>query len=154
MSLVSFPQSLKKLTLCRTELNWEDLTRSIGSLPLLQFLELWKACKGPKWETAEGGFCSLRVLKICNFWSYDDLRYWEMDSAHFPRLEHLYLIFLTKLEDIPSCIGDIPTLKSIRVRECNKSVTDSAKRIKVEQEENGNEDLQVVFYTRFMTEDW
>ncbi|KAL8544344.1 hypothetical protein ACS0TY_004765 [Phlomoides rotata] len=74
-----------------------------------------------------------------------NLRYWEMDSAHFPRLEHLYLLFLEKLEEIPSCIGDIPTLKSIRVRECNKSVTDSAKRIKVEQEENGNEDLQVVF---------
>ncbi|KAL8543450.1 hypothetical protein ACS0TY_004115 [Phlomoides rotata] len=152
-SLVSFPQSLKKLTLTRTRLNWEDLTRSIGSLPLLQFLVLWNACVGPKWETAEGDFCSLRVLKIWSvdydlrYWETDsagfDLRYWETDSAHFPRLEHLCLDGLKNLEEIPSCIGDIPTLKSIRVRNCNKSVTDSAKGIKVEQEENGNEDLQV-----------
>ncbi|KAL8557514.1 hypothetical protein ACS0TY_004815 [Phlomoides rotata] len=140
-SLVTFPQSLKKLILFHTKLGWEDLTRSIGSLPLLQFLTLWEACVGPKWETAEGGFCSLRVLRI---WSYDDLRYWETDSAHFPRLEHLRLKFLRNLEEIPSCIGDISTLKSIRVRDCNKPVTDSAIKIKVEQEENGNLDLQVV----------
>ncbi|KAL8557509.1 hypothetical protein ACS0TY_004811 [Phlomoides rotata] len=139
-SLVTFPQSLKKLILVCTRLGWEDLTRCIGSLPLLQFLALRFACVGLKWETAEGNFCSLRVLII---WCYD-LRYWETDSVHFPRLEHLRLHVLEKLEEIPSCIGDIPTLKSILVRDCNKSVTDSAKRIKVEQEENGNEDLQVV----------
>ncbi|KAL8544346.1 hypothetical protein ACS0TY_004766 [Phlomoides rotata] len=149
-SLVTFPQSLKKLILVCTRLGWEDLTRCIGSLPLLQFLALRFACVGLKWETAEGNFCSLRVLKI---WCYD-LRYWETDSVHFPRLEHLRLHVLEKLEEIPSCIGDIPTLKSILVRDCNKSVTDSAKRIKVEQEENGNEDLQVVIKTRYMREDW
>ncbi|KAL8538761.1 hypothetical protein ACS0TY_000680 [Phlomoides rotata] len=141
-NLVSFPHSLKKLTLYGTNLSWEDLTIRIGSLPLLQVLKLENdSCVGPKWETVEGKFFNLRVLSI----SYcRDLESWDMDNTHFPRLEHLRLVLLTKLEEIPLSIGDIPTLKSIRVKLCSKSVNDSAERIKEEQEENGNEDLQVM----------
>ncbi|KAL8551010.1 hypothetical protein ACS0TY_000190 [Phlomoides rotata] len=144
-NLVSFPHSLKKLILRGTELDWEDLTTRIGSLPLLQFLRLsLGACRGPKWKTVEGQFCSLKVLQIADA---DDLKYWDTDSSHFPRLEHLLLQFLEELEEIPSSIGDIPTLKSIQLVGCSKFADDSAKRIKAEQEENGNEDLQVIIYS-------
>ncbi|KAL8551062.1 hypothetical protein ACS0TY_000226 [Phlomoides rotata] len=141
-NLVSFPNSLKKMSLNGTELSWEELTIRIGSLPHLQLLALTlNACMGPKWETVEGQFCSLKVLHI----SYcDDLKYWDTDSAHFPRLEHLRLHFLEEFEEIPSSIGDISTLKSIRLEHCGRSARDSAERIKEEQEENGNEDLQVI----------
>ncbi|KAL8551056.1 hypothetical protein ACS0TY_000221 [Phlomoides rotata] len=144
-NLVSFPHSLKKLILSGTELDWEDLTTRIGSLPLLQFLRLsLGACRGPKWKTVEGQFCSLQVLQIADA---DDLKYWDTDSSHFPRLEHLLLQFFEELEEIPSSIGDIPTLKSIQLVGCSKFADDSAKRIKAEQEENGNEDLQVIIYS-------
>ncbi|KAL8551005.1 hypothetical protein ACS0TY_000185 [Phlomoides rotata] len=138
---VSFPHSLKKLILSGTQLNWEEVTMRIGSLPLLQFLILdWDACVGDTWKTIEGQFCSLRCLKIK---SCEELKYWETDSSYFPRLEILHLDGLTNLEEIPSSIGDIPTLKSIQLKYCSKSAEVSAKRIREEQKENGNEDLDI-----------
>ncbi|KAL8551060.1 hypothetical protein ACS0TY_000224 [Phlomoides rotata] len=53
--------------------NWEELMIRIGSLPHLQHLRLsMEACMGPKWETIEGKFCSLKVMKIihCIFFFY------------------------------------------------------------------------------------
>ncbi|KAL8546125.1 hypothetical protein ACS0TY_006014 [Phlomoides rotata] len=140
-SLVSFPHSLKKLILHGTQLNWEEVTMRIGSLPLLQYLRLnGHACLGDRWETIEGHFCGLRVLQIM---FCEELKYWETDSSHFPRLEILHLDSLKNLEEIPSSIGDIPTLKSIWLRYCSKSVDVSAERIREEQKENGNEDLDI-----------
>ncbi|KAL8538142.1 hypothetical protein ACS0TY_000195 [Phlomoides rotata] len=96
-SLVSFPHSLKKLTLYGTRLNWEKLIIRLGSLPLLQLLRLQsQACVGSRWETTEElgeKLCNLRVLQIS---SCSDLKYWETDSVHFPRLEILRLDDLTK----------------------------------------------------------
>ncbi|KAL8551041.1 hypothetical protein ACS0TY_000208 [Phlomoides rotata] len=46
-------------------------------------------------------------------------------------------------------VGDIPTLKSIQLEACAKSADDSARRIMDEQEESGNEDLQVIIVPRF-----
>ncbi|KAL8481737.1 hypothetical protein ACS0TY_028037 [Phlomoides rotata] len=140
-NLVSFPHSLKKLTLQGTQLNWEELGMRIGSLPILQFLRLSAdACVGARWETTEGQFCSLRVLRIT---FCEELKYWQTDNSHFPRLEILRLNGLYKLEEIPSSIGDIPMLKSIRLVSCSKSADVSAKRIIEEQKENGNEDLDL-----------
>ncbi|KAL8538120.1 hypothetical protein ACS0TY_000178 [Phlomoides rotata] len=136
-----FPHSLEKLTLCGTMLDWEECMKKIGYLPLLQYLRLYpNACFGPVWETVDGQFCSLRILKIhpCG------LRYWRTEDTHFPRLELLDLINLHVLEEIPSCIGDIPTLKSIRLDGCSKSIEDSARVIKEEQLEFGNTDLQLL----------
>ncbi|KAL8538107.1 hypothetical protein ACS0TY_000167 [Phlomoides rotata] len=137
---LSLPHSLKKLTLRGTMLNWEECTTKIGSLPLLECLRLdWEACCGAEWETVEGQFCSLKVLRIdsCN------LRYWITDSTHFPRLEDLLLRLLVDLEEIPLSIGDIPTLKSIRLDGCSTSAADSARRIIEEQRELENMDLQL-----------
>ncbi|KAL8464235.1 hypothetical protein ACS0TY_033951 [Phlomoides rotata] len=148
---VSFPHSLKKLSLYGTRLNWEDLTTRIGSLPLLQYLELdGHACVGDRWETIEGQFCSLTYLK---FFSCEELKYWETDSSHFPRLEILRLVLLKKLEEIPPSIGDIPTLKSIWLRSCSKSADASAERIREEQKENGNEDLNIDVISDWWAED-
>ncbi|KAL8551009.1 hypothetical protein ACS0TY_000189 [Phlomoides rotata] len=138
---VSFPCSLKKLILYGTQLNWEEVTMRIGSLPLLQFLRLHgPACIGDMWETIEGQFSSLRVLQIMFCW---ELKYWETDSSHFPRLETLSLVCLENLEEIPSSIGDVPTLKSIQLLSCSKSADVSAEIIREKQKENGNEDLDI-----------
>ncbi|KAL8513114.1 hypothetical protein ACS0TY_019334 [Phlomoides rotata] len=117
----------------------------IGYLPLLQYLRLYQnACCGSVWETVEGQFCSLRILKIdeCH-----DLRYWRTEDTHFPRLELLVLQDLHVLEEIPSSIGDILTLKSIRMGGCSKSAEDSARVIKNEQLELGNTDLELLIFS-------
>ncbi|KAL8538154.1 hypothetical protein ACS0TY_000206 [Phlomoides rotata] len=142
---LSLPHSLKKLSLKGTMLNWEECSKKIGSLPLLEFLRLdLSACCGQEWETVEGQFCSLKFLQIKECY---ELKYWRMDSNHFPCLEHLLLQHIIELEEIPSSIGDIPTLELIELENCSTPVEDSAKRIQAEQVELGNEDLQVIICT-------
>lgn len=74
---------------------------------------------------------------------YYDLVQWNAESSHFAILESLVLIGLCKLGEIPSGIGDIPTLRNVYVDECSTSAAISAMRIVEEQEELGNEGLQV-----------
>ncbi|EYU21829.1 hypothetical protein MIMGU_mgv1a001470mg [Erythranthe guttata] len=127
------PNSLKKLTLWRTKFYWEDMNTNIGLLPNLQVLKLSAdACVGTEWETVEGQFCNLRYLLIN---SCSELEWWTTDSSHFPCLEHLVLQQLDKLNEIPSCIGEIPTLQSIELNLCHDDAVISAKRIFDEQED-------------------
>ncbi|KAL8042740.1 hypothetical protein ABFX02_09G073000 [Erythranthe guttata] len=129
------PNSLKKLTLEGTYLKWEDMNTKIGLLPNLQVLKLKvNSFVGTEWETVEGQFCNLRYLLI-NMCS--DLEWWTTDSSHFPRLEHLVLQQLDKLNEIPSGIGEIPTLQSIELNLCHDDAVISAKRIFDEQEDLG-----------------
>ncbi|EYU31597.1 hypothetical protein MIMGU_mgv1a001843mg [Erythranthe guttata] len=135
------PNSLKKLTLHRTNLYWEDMKTKIGLLPNLQVLKLKaNSFVGTEWETVEGQFCNLKFLQICDC---SDLERWTTESAHFPRLEQLDLRHLDRLEEIPSDIGEIPTLQSIRVQYCSKATVISARRILDEQEEFDNVGLRV-----------
>ncbi|EYU21791.1 hypothetical protein MIMGU_mgv1a001064mg [Erythranthe guttata] len=130
------PNSIKKLTLSWTYLKWEDMKTKIGWLPNLEVLKLkYKSFLGGEWETVEGQFCNLRFLQICED---SDLEWWTTDSTHFPRLEQLKLWDLYKLKEIPSCIGEIPTLGSIELIYCSKSAVISAKEILDEQEDLGN----------------
>ncbi|GER44586.1 disease resistance protein RPP13 [Striga asiatica] len=133
--------SLKKLGLSETGLGWEDMGRSIGSLPNLQVLKLsFHSCVGPVWETTEGQFQTLKYLQILsNF----DLECWRTDSCHFPSLERVLLATLFQLKEVPREIGDIPTIKSIEVLDCLESAVLSAKEIINEQGELGNEGLRV-----------
>ncbi|KAL7139751.1 hypothetical protein ABFS83_09G074600 [Erythranthe nasuta] len=135
------PNSIKKLTLGRTHLKWEDMKTKIGWLPNLEILTLkYDSFVGAEWETVEGQFRNLRFLLIC--WC-SDLEWWTTDSTHFPRLEQLELSGLYKLKEIPSCIGEIPTLGSIELINCSKSAVISAKEILNEQEDLGNVGLRV-----------
>ncbi|KAL7099413.1 hypothetical protein ACP275_09G083200 [Erythranthe tilingii] len=141
--LVNFilPNSLKKLTLMRTCLKWEDMNTKIGLLPNLQVLKLKRnSFVGTEWETVEGQFCNLKFLLIqeCK-----DLECWTTDNNHFPHLEHLQLHYLNKLKEIPSCIGEISTLQSIQLKWCSDEVVISAKEILKEQEDSGNVGLRV-----------
>lgn len=58
-----FPQNLKKLTLERTFLPWEEMATNFSQLPKLEALKLIKfACLGTEWETIEDGFRQLKLL--------------------------------------------------------------------------------------------
>ncbi|KAL0298515.1 UNVERIFIED_CONTAM: ToMV susceptible protein tm-2 [Sesamum radiatum] len=118
-----------------------------GSLPSLHVLEVIECSfRDCKWETTEGEFPQLKFLKI----NSSNLKHWVTEeSSHFPSLERLLLYYCAKLCEIPDVIGEIPTLELIEVRTTrwNKPLLESAKRIKEEQQDSGNDCLQVRILT-------
>ncbi|XP_057775492.1 putative late blight resistance protein homolog R1A-10 [Salvia miltiorrhiza] len=143
---ISFPHSLKKLKLIfyfcyHVEL--EEILEKIGWLPLLQKLVLYHGrFKTGKWETIEGQFRSLKLLQL-NFCSLEN---WVMaESSHFPVLQELRLLYLHDVEEIPSEVGEIATLKSITLEYCSESAVESAAKIVEEQQDlqGGQLDLHV-----------
>ncbi|XP_057801649.1 uncharacterized protein LOC131016882 [Salvia miltiorrhiza] len=138
---LTFPQSLRKLTL---EMNrgfeWEKILEKIGSMPLLEKFKLEMGCFGTgKWEMVEGQFPSLKYLGLG---SCRSLEHWTVESnSIFPRLETLHLYDMQELKEIPTQIGDIPTLQKITMSDCGESAVMCAKEIVEEQVELQGEDL-------------
>ncbi|KAH6758339.1 hypothetical protein C2S51_018574 [Perilla frutescens var. frutescens] len=136
---LTLPSSLRELCLVRCFLRWEDLTM-LGSLPCLEALTLRFSIEGEEWNPVEGEFLCLKYLEI---WCCHDLIKWNAESFHFPVLESLAFRRLSRLEEIPSGIGEIPTLGHIQMEECGVCAAISAMRILVEQESLGNHGLQL-----------
>ncbi|KAL8458540.1 hypothetical protein ACS0TY_036168 [Phlomoides rotata] len=141
----TFPRSLRRLTLSlgnACAARSEDVLGIVGALPLLEKLIFrFGTFEGRVWETVEGQFRSLKFLKLEDC---PDLEIWRTESSHFPRLEHLVLVLLEELQVIPPEIGEITTLKSLKLVECRNSAVESAKRIQDDQEDNfGEVSLQV-----------
>ncbi|PWA80249.1 Disease resistance protein [Artemisia annua] len=82
---ISFPVTLKKLTLSGCRLPWFSMS-TIQSLPNLEILKLLNyAFEGPTWDTGEGQFRQLKFLKLQNL----DIHEWEAYSSNFPcQLQH------------------------------------------------------------------
>ncbi|KAL7153269.1 hypothetical protein ABFS83_04G155700 [Erythranthe nasuta] len=136
---LTFPCSLKKLSLDGFIVRYQDLT-VIGSLPCLEVLKLLdSSIKEDEWNPVEGEFLRLKFLLV--LWS--SLVYWNVESSHFPVLEKLVLLHMKELDGIPLEIGEIPTLRLIELKSCNESTIMSAFKIAEEQEDAGNELLQV-----------
>ncbi|XP_051115765.1 putative late blight resistance protein homolog R1B-16 [Andrographis paniculata] len=135
---VSFPHSLTKLSLYRCGF-WDDVS-AIGSLPNLEVLKL-KNCyfHGAEWNPVEGEFISLDTL----YMELVNIKNWNANSTHFPRLKLLELYRLTELNEIPLDIGEIATLRFLGVWHCSKSAIVSARNILEEQESLGNDGLVV-----------
>ncbi|KAL3825549.1 hypothetical protein ACJIZ3_021578 [Penstemon smallii] len=116
---LGFPVSLKKLTLIGCKISWKHM-KIIGDLPNLEILLIrYNAFEGPTWETVEDNFKKLECLKI----SVHGLNEWRVDDAnHFPSLRFLQLRNCENLEEIPSSIGEIPTLEIIDVNFCSDGV--------------------------------
>ncbi|XP_057802808.1 putative late blight resistance protein homolog R1C-3 [Salvia miltiorrhiza] len=138
---LTFPQSLKKLTLDMNDyFQWEKLLEKIGALPFLEKFKLWYGCFGTgKWEMVEGQFPSLKYLELH---SCPSLQHWTAESnSIFPRLEKLHLDDMRQLKEIPTQIGDILTLQKIWLENCGESAVMCAKEIVEEQVELQGEDL-------------
>ncbi|KAH6769047.1 hypothetical protein C2S51_014383 [Perilla frutescens var. frutescens] len=132
-----------------------DIPRDISRLLNLQTLiarlrggrlpsEIWKMSelRHLKLDTIifmEEGSLQLLVLDELN-----NLVRWRADETNFPILRHLSILDCPLLEEIPSGIGDIPTLQQIDVYKCNPCVEASAKEIqKAQQSEFDNYGLQL-----------
>lgn len=136
---LKLPSSLKKLCLTKCQLHWEDL-KLIGWLPHLEVLKLGLGSViGDEWNPVDGQFLRLKYLKI----HYTNLKHWNVESSHFPVLESLVLDQFFELDEIPSSIGHIQTLKVISLDYCKGSAAISAIDILEEQESFGKEGLQV-----------
>ncbi|KAH0724169.1 hypothetical protein KY285_000034 [Solanum tuberosum] len=136
----NFPPNLKKLTLCRTNLQCEDMN-ILRKLPNLEVLKLKDyAFRGLTWKLSnedEDGFLKLKFLLLESL----HLMQWEATSYHFASLEHLVLTNCRYLEQIPFDFVEIQTLQLIELHECMRSVLVSAEQIQEEQQSFGNDDL-------------
>ncbi|KAK4422663.1 putative late blight resistance proteinR1A-10 [Sesamum alatum] len=147
LSVFHFPPSVRKLTLSKCIIPWRFMT-TVGSLPNLEVLKIrnctfkdqeMQPTDDQEWEPKEGEFCSLQFLLLEKL----NLVQWRANETHFPRLRHLLIRGCSALEEIPSSIGEIPTLEIIELDECSPSIVASAKQIQEEQREYGNDSLQL-----------
>ncbi|XP_042029700.1 putative late blight resistance protein homolog R1B-16 [Salvia splendens] len=137
---LKLPSSLRKLVLNNSYMVWSDMA-TIALLPNLQILRLEQhAVVGAEWNFVNEEFRSLKHLIIFNC---DDMSNWIAEKSNFPVLETLDLWNLNKLDKVPWDIGEIPTLERICVRYCTKSTSMSAMEILEEQENLGNQVLQL-----------
>ncbi|CAI9111947.1 OLC1v1012298C1 [Oldenlandia corymbosa var. corymbosa] len=135
-----FPSSLRKLTLNGLEVEW-SLISSIGKLPNLEVLKLnSNSFIGNRWDVEDGQFLNLKQLEL----NWLKIRKWTFQDEPFPSLERLIMTFCFELRGIPASLGYIPTLEKIEMICCSPASSISACKIFREQQEMGNEVLQLV----------
>ncbi|KAL3321560.1 hypothetical protein AABB24_039259, partial [Solanum stoloniferum] len=138
--------TLTNLTLKNFYLHCQHLSE-IGSLQNLQVLSLkgisFETCK---WEVRDVEFPQLKVLKLHSGKAH--FEEWSVADDAFPNLEHLVLRDCKFLKEIPSWFGEISSLKSIEVRNCNENVDKSASDIRETQVEDYQNSKFEVFITR------
>ncbi|OIS98138.1 putative late blight resistance protein -like r1a-6 [Nicotiana attenuata] len=147
----SFPPNLKKLTLCRTFLPWEDMA-ILSKLPKLEVLQLKAhAFVGSEivgetvWEVTEIGFLELKFL----FLEKLHLDYWRVTDDYFPCLERIIIKNCSSLQEIPKGFADSMTLQLIELHQCSPSLVNSAELIRKEQLESlGNNMLKVYAFDK------
>lgn len=136
---LSFPSSLKKLTLKNCHLPWREMSK-IQCLPKLEVLKLLDgAFYKWLWDFGELPFQQLKYLKMEGL----DIVWWEASSINFPSLKQLAVLTCYDLTEIPLDIGYIPTLEYIEIDESSSLVMDSVERIQEEQHADGNFDLNI-----------
>ncbi|KAH0708234.1 hypothetical protein KY284_009661 [Solanum tuberosum] len=155
---LSYTRDTKTIPFCISAPNLTNLTlknfylyhqhlSEIGSLQNLQVLSLkgisFETCK---WEVRDDEFPQLRVLKLHAGKAH--FEEWSVADDAFPNLERLVLRDCKFLEEIPSWFGEISSLKSIEVRNCNENVENSARDIKETQVQDYDNYKFDVFITR------
>ncbi|XP_057800200.1 putative late blight resistance protein homolog R1B-17 [Salvia miltiorrhiza] len=153
LQCISFPRSLKKLCfVCGKFFHLEEILEKIGSLPLLEKLTLsFGQFATRRWEIVEGQFPSLKYLRL---WQCVNMECWTLEGCCLPRLEQLRLWWMESLEEFPSEIGEIATLKSIELWRCSESMVVSVKKIVEEQEElQGDPPFHVLVWSRKVSQE-
>ncbi|PHT52385.1 hypothetical protein CQW23_06847 [Capsicum baccatum] len=138
-SASTFPATLKKLMLRFTLLSWSDLD-IIAELLNLEVLKVMDyACRGEEWHPNVRRFARLKLLLI----EYNDLKYWKATDNNFPVLERLVLNECRYLKEIPIEFAEIHILQLIELTRCLPELGESATRIQKEQEDLGNNPVDV-----------
>ncbi|PHU08049.1 hypothetical protein BC332_24538 [Capsicum chinense] len=138
-SAKAFPATTKKLKLNSTYLSWSYLD-IIAELPNLELLKLIDdACLGEEWHPNVKGFTRLNLFLIED----NRLKNWKATDDNFPILERLRIRSCYYLKEIPIEFADINTLQLIELRDCLPELEESSTRIQKEQEDLGNNPVDV-----------
>ncbi|KAL3530277.1 hypothetical protein ACH5RR_009599 [Cinchona calisaya] len=139
-----FPWNLKKLTLSNMH---SSIIPKGGELPNLIVLKLSKIYfEEDTWDmmNEECEFPKLKFLELADL----SIVRWIGGSDgddHFPCLQKFVLRDCWMLEEIPSCLGNIPTLQMIKVNHCKKSLISLLLKVKEDVKNNsGIDDIQVL----------
>ncbi|KAM3215867.1 putative late blight resistance protein R1B-16 [Capsicum annuum] len=139
LEILSLISTLKKLKLKGTSLSWSYLD-IIAELPNLEVLKLMDvACHDDEWYPIVRGFTRLKLLVIEN----NLLKYWKATDDNFPILERLVLKECRYLKEIPNEFAEIHSLQLIELKWCLSELGESATRIQKEQEDLGNNPVDV-----------
>ncbi|MCD7456843.1 hypothetical protein HAX54_033326 [Datura stramonium] len=125
---LKFPSYLKKLTLSNFRINLNEVA-ALSNLEVLKLLGV--TISSNTWKVNDEQFSNLKFLKLEN----PSFSEWDVSDDAFPCLEHLVLKRCRYLQEIPSCFGYMPSLKSIEVKSCKESLAESAIVIKEMQVE-------------------
>ncbi|KAL3510617.1 hypothetical protein ACH5RR_030018 [Cinchona calisaya] len=152
-----FPSTLRKLTLYKLGLPWSAIS-IIQQLPNLEVLKLREqSFRGKRWdmgredeemedreiedeEMEDEEFCNLRFLELSNL----NIEEWNVANDPFPCLEQLVVGDCYSLVEIPFYFGRITTLQMIELHRCSNKVKSSADKILLEQQDWGNDELQIL----------
>ncbi|XP_049389619.1 putative late blight resistance protein homolog R1A-3 isoform X1 [Solanum stenotomum] len=136
------PATLTKLSISDVLLPQSELS-NIGRLPNLVVLKLeHRAFQQEKWDIEDKEFLTLKVLKLRSL----KITTWNASDESLPNLEHLLIENCFNLQEIPSMVEDIQTLKIVEVKRCGESLEESVKDIQEVQEGYANAELKVLIY--------
>ncbi|PHU08328.1 hypothetical protein BC332_24817 [Capsicum chinense] len=134
-----FPATLKKLKLESTYLDWSYMD-IIAELPNLEVLKLIDdACDGEEWQQNVKGFTRLKLLFIHD----NSLKCWKATNDNFPVLERLMLSKCSTLKEMPIEFAEIHSLQLIELKSCLPGLGKYAARIQKEQQDLGNNPVDV-----------
>lgn len=106
-------------------LEWEHIS-TLGALPNLEILKLKDyVFKGRRWESLDGGFHLLMVLRL----GRTDLIQWDAAGHHFPRFQSLVLNHCSNLEAFPFALAEVSALQNMELHWLKPSAADSARII-------------------------
>lgn len=116
---------------------------NIGRLPNLVVLKLeHRAFQEGKWDVEDEEFPSLKVLKLRSL----KITEWNASDESLQNLERLMVESCFHLQEIPSAIGEISSIKMIEVKRCGESLEKSVRQIQEEQKEEYDKEIKVIIY--------
>ncbi|KAJ8570030.1 hypothetical protein K7X08_006607 [Anisodus acutangulus] len=141
---VNFPRNLKKLTLSSCQLPWTEIS-TIGRLDNLEVLKLDSyAFKGRQWDVKDEEFQKLKLLKFYSM----NIPQWNFSDTSFCNLQ-LVIFRNSQLEAFPHNLENLPLLKMIEVRKCNRSALRSAREFeRIQIEDLGNHEFKLIIKSR------
>ncbi|KAH0725805.1 hypothetical protein KY284_001670 [Solanum tuberosum] len=130
VSELHLPSNLKKMVL--TGNPTEGMISLIAGLPSLEYLKLSRKSqiwmKLGEWCLRDITFHKLNFLKLV----WLNISRLDVSEESFPQLETLVIKGNDELKEVPLSFADVPTLKQIKLIDCNESLEASAVRIKEE----------------------
>ncbi|XVE98716.1 hypothetical protein REPUB_Repub03eG0131900 [Reevesia pubescens] len=125
----TFPTSLIKVTLMKTDLIADKVLGMLDNLPRLQVLKLLtRSISGPKLEMRPNSFPQLRFL----FMEEIVIRTWMMGDGAMDSLEELSIIRCNELETLPQQLWHLNNLRQVEMSSPSQCLRRELEQVRVE----------------------